>query len=132
MENENIVLAIDDELDSSSNDGHTNNGNINDGSNHDNHDKSPTNMNDIIEKEKKEMLSEIFKMYPKLKTDEKKIMEKCFKKSKKDDKFKYKEEIVLEQITINNKKYYKDTSGGIWNDKANIVGVINNNKYILF
>lgn len=96
-----------------------------------------TDINDTIDKEKKDMLNKIFKMYPKLKTDEKKIMEECFKKKPKKDEEegnvpKLKEEIVLEQIKINGKVYYKDKCGGIWDSKAEVVGIVNGNKYILF
>ena len=76
-------------------------------------------------------------MYPKLKTNEKKIMEECFKKKHKQNEEeenipKLKTEIVLEQIKINEKEYYKDNCGGIWNGKADIVGIVNGDKYILF
>lgn len=96
-----------------------------------------TDINDTIDKEKKDMLNKIFEMYPKLKTDEKKIMEECFKKKPKQDEEesnapKLKEEIVLEQIKINGKVYYKDKCGGIWDSKADVVGIVNGNKYILF
>jgi hypothetical protein len=95
-----------------------------------------TEINDMIDKEKKNMLNKIFKMYPNLKTDQQKIMEACFKKKSVENEEpiipKLKEEIVLEQFSINGKKYYKDKCECIWNNEAELIGIINGEKYILF
>ena len=44
-----------------------------------------TDISDTIYKEKKDMLKKIFKLYPNLKTDQKKIMEECIKKKSTND-----------------------------------------------
>lgn len=42
-------------------------------------------------------------------------------------------EIVLDEFSINNTTYYKDTRGGIWDNDANLVGIVSNDsKYIFF
>lgn len=44
-----------------------------------------------------------------------------------------KNEVVLDEIIIDNKEYYLDKNGGIWNKKANLVGICKEpNKYHMF
>lgn len=85
-------------------------------------------MND--RQKKKDILKQIKEMTPNLTKDKEALIKEIMDLD--DDSQDHNEEIVLDRITYNNTVYYRDTGGGVWDSKAELVGVINNNELSLF
>lgn len=100
------------------------------------------NLDEIIMKEKQGLLDRLFDMYPSLETNRKDIVKNCLTKkahkSEEEIKADYtnNNEIILEKICIDQKNYYKDRKGSIWDQTAQVCGVVDSTgsepKYVLF
>ncbi|QKF93791.1 hypothetical protein QKU48_gp0333 [Fadolivirus algeromassiliense] len=76
-----------------------------------------------LDDKKMELIEKLFELFPDLKEKNKFIIEQ--KKNIVEDDTS--NEIILDEFTYNNKKYYKDKLGAIWDEDANILGIIKNN-----
>jgi len=92
---------------------------------------------DLVIIGKQKVIKKMVKMFPNIECHLDKIIEKCFEPNitgfinpVKDDITQIssfvKGEIVLDEILINNKIYYKDKHNGILDNEANLVGVYKN------
>ncbi len=89
-------------------------------------------LSDTVKKEKEEMLSKIFDMFPHLELDKNDIINECLSEkadnNKKETKIKKEkckvDEFVFDEIIHKNKKYYMDKNNGLWNIKAELVGSV--------
>lgn len=81
------------------------------------------NENDI------QTIKKLFELFPSMKKKFGKYLD-----NKKQNECDANTEIVLDEIIIDNTTYYKDSRGGIWDQDANLVGIMSNdnNKYIFF
>lgn len=78
---------------------------------------------EIYNKGKKDAIDEIIKMYPDISDDKDKIYDKCFQKRP--------EEMILDEITFNNKTYFANKAGCVYDIDAKYVGFINSDKDII-
>ena len=98
---------------------------------------SKKNYEKELKKESRRIVTKIIELYPDLKQDKKMIMnhiKKPPKKKKKDKTVKTNNELIVEQIEYNNKKYYKGQNGEIYDKTSKFIGVMDkrNNNIILF
>lgn len=84
--------------------------------------------NDDVIKIQMELLEKLINMYPYLEKEKQHIISECINKKPNQKKISNKKEqkspIILEQFKYQDKIYYKDKHNKIWNDKAELIGVI--------
>jgi len=82
---------------------------------------------DDVEKDikKQELIEKLFEIFPDLKDQNKYFIDK--KPSIVEDNDNDANEIVLDEFTLGEKVYYKDRSGGVWNNNAELVGITKKN-----
>lgn len=85
--------------------------------------KNKLHTNGEIDDNTMDLINKLYEIFPNLK-------EKQRIRSKNSDPNTV--EVVLDEIVHNNVVYYKDRHGGVWNDKAELVGVSNNDVVTLF
>ncbi|CAH6421472.1 Hypothetical protein KVN_LOCUS284 [uncultured virus] len=83
---------------------------------------------DFIFQEKKDLLDKLFIMYPYLETEKNHIFSTCLNVINEEKNIKQindeKKILVLEQFSHENKTFFKDKQGGIWNDEGDLIGSI--------
>ena len=80
-----------------------------------------------LNEDHKEIIEKLFEIFPDLKDKTKYDTEKDNKPIVSDDNYDEKNEILLDEIKINDIIYYKDGHGGIWNENADLIGVVKKN-----
>lgn len=80
---------------------------------------------DDVEKDAKkiELIEKLFEIFPDLKDQNKYFTDKKPLIVEDNDA----NEIVLDEFTLNEKIYYKDKNGGIWNNNAELIGITKKN-----
>ena len=82
--------------------------------------KSENNLNN----ETMELLDKLFELFPELKNENKHLIKKKSLHNIINEKDL--NEIVLDEFKIKDKVYYRDQNGGIWNQDAQLIGIIKN------
>ncbi len=91
-------------------------------------------LNNQVNKSKMELLDKLFNLYPFLGAEKQEIMQKCVTEATIDTAIisapvakvpivKKNNTIVLEQVVVNQEKYFRDKFNGLWNNDADLVGV---------
>lgn len=82
-----------------------------------------------LDDNKMEIIEKLFEIFPDLKDQNKHIITKKDKNQiindDNDDN-----EIILDEFQIENKTYYRDKHGGIWNENAELVGILKDSEDI--
>ena len=90
------------------------------------HDKLQNNdFKNGLDDSKMEIIEKLFEMFPDLKDQNKYIINKI--KTPIIDNDSDENEIALNEFQIENKTYYKDKHGGIWNENSEIIGISKKN-----
>ena len=71
-----------------------------------------------------ELLDKLFELFPELKNENKHLIKKKSLHNIINEKDL--NEIVLDEFKIKDKVYYRDQNGGIWNQDAQLIGIIKN------
>jgi len=79
-----------------------------------------------LDNSKMEIIEKLFEMFPDLKDQNKYLLDNKLKQPVIDND-NDENEIILSEFQIENKTYYKDKYGGIWNENSEIIGISKKN-----
>jgi len=80
---------------------------------------------DNLENNNIEIVDKLFEIFPELKDKKKYLNKTSLQNIINGESIESKNEILLEEFTYNETVYFKDSNGGIWNEDADLVGIVN-------